>query len=321
VTRTVTFHVSENSPVPTDSITLFYIHKGGGIIGKAVTNNEVTFEYEALDVDLLKINTYTENIDQDYAQIYVSGKDIDIYITGLKEHISLDTIVGDTFHYQTLKYYKTLEASTTKEELHAELLSILEENHDNLFGKEILQIQLQLFANDPTRLAEISTALDDQSKEMQTHFFYTDLLKSLRNYLKNKPIKYTKFKLLDLEGKRTKIEKVQKDYLILDFWFVGCPPCVRDHQLIVKDLHQGNFPANAELVGVSVDEDYSAVKKYVVEHNITWQNYLEGNSKRVNQLGVTSYPTYILMDAKGKVLQIQSSYEALKQSMLLLDVE
>lgn len=85
-------------------------------------------------------------------------------------------------------------------------------------------------------------------------------------------------------------------------WFINCPPCLKDHKLIAtkQDFLKKH---NVELIGISIDKDYSDWKNYLETNNYSWQNFREIDSlKRITaDMGIWSFPTYLHLDNEGNI--------------------
>jgi cytochrome oxidase Cu insertion factor (SCO1/SenC/PrrC family) len=97
---------------------------------------------------------------------------------------------------------------------------------------------------------------------------------------------------------------------ILDFWYLECMPCVRDHKLIAKKVDSLKHQ-NVEVVSLSIDRDTKKWRTYLAEHSYEWKNYnqyaQEPNLKE--DLELKLYPTYLLVDASGKVYQKTNAFQ------------
>jgi len=115
-------------------------------------------------------------------------------------------------------------------------------------------------------------------------------------------INLSKYKFNNIDNKLTSIKLEKSKTYLLDFWFVNCPPCVRDHKLISKKM---NFfkENNIELIGISTDRNHSDWKNYLTKNNYNWKNYRETDSlKRVTKdMVIWSFPTYLLLNGEGEI--------------------
>jgi len=108
-------------------------------------------------------------------------------------------------------------------------------------------------------------------------------------------------KTIDL--KPTKFILPKAKYILIDFWFARCRPCL-DTIPVLKKLYNDYKEKGFEIVSISVDETINVPiwQKRIKEHGLTWTQYLEENNFRSNELGIKSYPTFILLNDKGIVI-------------------
>lgn len=128
----------------------------------------------------------------------------------------------------------------------------------------------------------------------------------------NKDFKETKIKegevfpdvaLKTTDLKPTKLMLPKAKYILLDFWFARCRPCL-DTIPALKKLYGSYKEKGFEIVSISVDETINVPiwQKRIKEHGLEWTQYLEENNFRSNELGIKLFPTFILLDNKGVVI-------------------
>ncbi|MEM6806472.1 MAG: TlpA disulfide reductase family protein, partial [Bacteroidota bacterium] len=108
---------------------------------------------------------------------------------------------------------------------------------------------------------------------------------------------------------------------VLDLWFVRCPPCVKDHKEIKKDVEDGLYQdKNLSFIGISRDRDFSLWQAYVEKHQLPWTNlnveYTEGPNL-IDELSISGFPTYLVLNDKGEILKTYNSYKQLRPFLLL----
>ncbi|MBI1941725.1 MAG: TlpA family protein disulfide reductase [Acidobacteria bacterium] len=115
------------------------------------------------------------------------------------------------------------------------------------------------------------------------------------------------FKLQSLAGDATELSALRGRLVLLNIWFTGCPPCVKQTPELVA-LSQ-EFPsreftivgANADRVlGLSYDD---AVRlKYVEEHKITFPVVHWTSESDTAYGNISIFPTQFLIDGEGTVI-------------------
>jgi len=116
----------------------------------------------------------------------------------------------------------------------------------------------------------------------------------------------------DLQNKSFKTDDIigKKKYTLIDFWGTWCGPCIALTPNL-KDAHK-KYSTTLNIISVAVDNDRKIVKKYIDKHKITWKigylsKYRNWENPIIKQLKVGSFPTFFLLDSKGKIIYIASS--------------
>lgn len=125
----------------------------------------------------------------------------------------------------------------------------------------------------------------------------------------------------DIEVKNTEFEKINlipagsdNVYILIDFWFSNCMPCIRQFPEM-KQIYQQYMVSGFQIIGVSVDgephrEDWlQQIKKSALE----WPNYLDEDGVLSTKWGINSFPSNILLDMNGVVLAKNISTKNLKE--------
>ena len=102
---------------------------------------------------------------------------------------------------------------------------------------------------------------------------------------------------------------------MLDFWFLTCTPCRKDHKSIKADKQKLDAKG-IQLLSVSIDRYEIADKwsKYLQEHEYTWVNYFQTSEKSItSDFQINTYPTYWVLDDTGKVVFMDNKYDELKR--------
>jgi thiol-disulfide isomerase/thioredoxin len=92
--------------------------------------------------------------------------------------------------------------------------------------------------------------------------------------------------------------------VLLDFWATWCPPCraeVPDVVATYKKYHDKGF----EVVGISLDQDKSALLAFTKEHDMAWPQYFDGkgwDNDVSRGFGIDSIPAMWLVGKDGKVI-------------------
>ena len=99
---------------------------------------------------------------------------------------------------------------------------------------------------------------------------------------------------------------------LIDFWFVNCPPCIKDHKLIKKEKLDLLKKHNVELVGISTDSDQYLWSNYLKNADYPWGNYRETNdydNRLSENMLISVFPTYLLVDHEGTILKRSNAFD------------
>jgi thiol-disulfide isomerase/thioredoxin len=108
----------------------------------------------------------------------------------------------------------------------------------------------------------------------------------------------------DLAGNLISVGKFKGSVVLVDFWATWCGPCVEDMPQVIE-LYKKYHPRGLEIIGVSLDRDEAALKKFIEENKMSWPQLFDGkfwDSKLAGQYGVTSIPFTVLINGDGKIV-------------------
>lgn len=112
-----------------------------------------------------------------------------------------------------------------------------------------------------------------------------------------------------LDGAADRLSAYAGRAILLDFWATWCPPCIDALPQLRALL--GELPADRfVLLAVSVDEDPATVTEFRKREWMPWINWHAGVADNSTRLwNIWSFPTYVLVDAEGKILARQSDLD------------
>ena len=107
------------------------------------------------------------------------------------------------------------------------------------------------------------------------------------------------FSATTLKGKSVRLDKLKGKVVVLNFWFVSCPPC----RLEIPELNELTKEfAGKEVVflGIALD-DPTSVEQFLANTPFEYQQIASGQPI-ASQYGVKGYPTHAVINKSGKVL-------------------
>ena len=272
-------------------------------------------EFKIAKTDFYHIN-YIQKEKIFNQKIYLNSGNTTIFMRIEGDKLLIDTVTGSPI-FDTVVNWRKQYAAVAKDSvaLDAFLLKTYEDQIDNMFSFSIGSRYLNIHQNNKLKLYSLLPLIARQDDELKKQFGFAMLNDRLQGIIKNNNIILSDFELIDLKNKPVHSAVLNSDFVILDFWFVGCLPCMEDHKKI-KKLLPFLQQKNTELISIANDDSYQKWKDYLDKNNYSWRQYKKPGAVEniITQSGISTYPTYILLDKTGKILFSSYSFdEILKQ--------
>ncbi len=137
--------------------------------------------------------------------------------------------------------------------------------------------------------------------------FYADTLKAYySNIQRLKPGSPAPlFNLKDENGKMVSLASFKGKAVYIDFWGVGCGPCIYDITNNVPALHEKYKDKDIVFINICVDSDEKEWKASLKKLNLNGVNLLaQGWTKNptVSAYNITGIPHYYLLNNEGKIV-------------------
>jgi cytochrome c biogenesis protein CcmG/thiol:disulfide interchange protein DsbE len=88
--------------------------------------------------------------------------------------------------------------------------------------------------------------------------------------------------------------------VVLNYWATWCPPCVEETPSLIE-LNKRLASRNGVVLGVSVDDDEAAYRKFIQDHGINFLTSRDASKKSAQDYGTVMYPETYIIDRKGKI--------------------
>lgn len=121
----------------------------------------------------------------------------------------------------------------------------------------------------------------------------------------------------DLEGNEVDTTKMTDKVILVDFWATWCGPCVAEMPNVIaayNELHEEGF----EVIGISLDEEKSAVEKFVSDNNMPWPQYFDGKgwgNELAQKYGISGIPATFLIGKDGTIVASNLRGPALEEAV------
>lgn len=107
------------------------------------------------------------------------------------------------------------------------------------------------------------------------------------------------FRLPALGGKEVDLASLRGRVTVLNFWATWCPPCVAEMPSLER-LHRALGEEGLAVVGISVDEDEAALRRFVEQHKLGFPVLRDpGASVASGAYHTTGYPETFVVDGQG----------------------
>ncbi|WP_052949839.1 TlpA family protein disulfide reductase [Dyella japonica] len=104
------------------------------------------------------------------------------------------------------------------------------------------------------------------------------------------------FELPSLKGDTQRLSDLRGRYTLVSFFFADCAPCIAEVPVLNAYAH-----ANGDMNFVAITfDDVDTARKFVADRGLTWPVLHDGQSL-IDTLGVSIYPTLMLIDPSGRV--------------------
>jgi len=112
--------------------------------------------------------------------------------------------------------------------------------------------------------------------------------------------KVASFSAKDLEGNKYKLKDLEGKIVVMNFWFVGCPPCRMEIPELnrVADAYKNN--PDVVFLAIALDEKWT-IEDFLKKIPFHYHIVDDGRYIAQNNYGITTYPTHLVLDRRGIV--------------------
>ncbi|MEJ7558090.1 MAG: TlpA disulfide reductase family protein [Pedobacter sp.] len=112
-----------------------------------------------------------------------------------------------------------------------------------------------------------------------------------------------KFDFTTLTGAHYTNENTKGKIILMKCWFISCVPCVKEMPQL-NDLVE-SYKNRNDIIFLSLAiDDKKHLKRFLEKTRFDYETVAEQEGYMSKQLNVSSYPTHILVNAKGQVVKI-----------------
>ena len=114
------------------------------------------------------------------------------------------------------------------------------------------------------------------------------------------------FKIKDIYGNKLEAKDWAGKTIVLNFWFIGCPPCQAEIPELNKIAADYKDDPNVVFIGIALDEDFE-IKDFI--KNTPFNYRLVGDGRYyANLFKIHSFPTNVVINRSGNVVFYSTGY-------------
>jgi len=143
--------------------------------------------------------------------------------------------------------------------------------------------------------------IHQSQKQQETEIAQAQKIPDSKGKFSQKPLPELEY--TDLNGNLIKLSDLKGNVVVLDFWATWCGPCRTSTPYLIE-TYKKYKDKNFCLLGISLDQDKSALLEYIEKHQMSWPQYYDGlgwDNKLWRQLGEGGIPMIMVIDQNGIV--------------------
>lgn len=116
--------------------------------------------------------------------------------------------------------------------------------------------------------------------------------------------KFPSFSCQNINGENFSTDIFLKNkYTLVDFWYSGCGPCIRQFRLL-ESLYKQYGHNGFEVVAISTDQikDKDKWENIIIKENLVWKQYWDKNGEESKKFSINAFPTNFLIDSTGTII-------------------
>jgi len=113
----------------------------------------------------------------------------------------------------------------------------------------------------------------------------------------------------DLDGRMVSLSSYRGKVVIVDVWASWCTPCEEEMPTLQR-LHARYRRHGLRVVGVSVDRDETAARRFIENTNVRFRNVHDPDRRTPGRYGLATMPTSWIIDHRGIVRHVTAGFRA-----------
>lgn len=110
---------------------------------------------------------------------------------------------------------------------------------------------------------------------------------------------FTHFKTYDINGNKINTKDLAGKIIVLNFWFINCPPCIMEMPELNKIADTYRSDSSVVFLAVALDKKYD-LEGFLKQTKFKY-TVIDNGRYVADQYSIRSYPTNVIIDPEGKV--------------------
>lgn len=179
---------------------------------------------------------------------------------------------------------------------HQQLTALIGKHRNSLVAAYLVYDRLCNTGTPADSLSKYYGMLSSDTKESFLGTKIKQFIQKRQDFRKGAVVK--DFQLKDSSGNQRSIYAIKSKFILLDFWFSRCGPCIESFPALIK-LYNSTGRDKLEVVGITIDaeRDLELWKQTMLKHKLPWINLIDPKySISYHTFSIDVYPTKVLID-------------------------
>ncbi len=114
------------------------------------------------------------------------------------------------------------------------------------------------------------------------------------------------FSVVDINGNEYSLKELKGNIIVLNFWFIGCPPCIREIPELNNLVQKYK---NEKIVFLAFANDSKSKLLNFLEKNKFEYNIVPKSKRMTKKFNTHGFPTNIIIDGNGSIVFHEAAYD------------